>query len=124
MSPLTGVSLRAVTQLLQHEPGLVVRLAAAQTLKDAVDDFEFCPESFLPFLPTCFSQLFRLLQEARECDTKMQASGLTLTRHRVIGGMMMTRHQRELSVRFDFSHSQMCPVSPPFPPQLLTVLFL
>ncbi|XP_043213718.1 importin-11-like isoform X1 [Amphibalanus amphitrite] len=62
----------AVTELLQHEEDLVVRLAAAQTLKDAVDDFEFCPETFMPFLPVCFGQLFRLLQEAHECDTKMQ----------------------------------------------------
>ena len=61
-----------MTELLQHEEDLVVRLAAAQTLKDAVDDFEFCPETFMPFLPGCFSQLFRLLREARECDTKMQ----------------------------------------------------
>ncbi|XP_037075925.1 importin-11-like [Pollicipes pollicipes] len=63
---------RAVTELLKHEEDLVVRLAAAQTLKDAVDDFEFCPETFMPFLSDCFSQLFRLLQEAKECDTKMQ----------------------------------------------------
>ena len=71
-----------MTELLQHEEDLVVRLAAAQTLKDAVDDFEFCPESFMPFLPACFGQLFRLLQEARECDTKMQVSvaGVSLTR--------------------------------------------
>lgn len=61
-----------MTELLRQEEDLVVRLAAAQTLKDAVDDFEFCPETFMPFLPDCFSQLFRLLQEARECDTKMQ----------------------------------------------------
>ena len=70
--PLCRAPVRAVTELLQHEEDLVVRLAAAQTLKDAVDDFEFCPETFMPFLPACFSQLFRLLQEARECDTKMQ----------------------------------------------------
>ncbi|XP_076103519.1 importin-11-like [Mytilus galloprovincialis] len=63
---------QALIPLLAKEEDLVVRLEAAQTLKTAVDDFEFSVDQFLPFLETLFSLLFQLLQEVRECDTKMQ----------------------------------------------------
>lgn len=63
---------QAVIHLLAAEEDLVVRLGAASTLRLALDDFEFDPEQFMPFLPTIFGLLFELLKEVRECDTKMQ----------------------------------------------------
>ncbi|KAK3886184.1 hypothetical protein Pcinc_009644 [Petrolisthes cinctipes] len=63
---------QAVIHLLAAEEDLVVRLGAASTLRLALDDFEFDPEQFMPFLPTIFGLLFELLKEVKECDTKMQ----------------------------------------------------
>ncbi|XP_050703049.1 importin-11-like [Eriocheir sinensis] len=62
----------ACIHLLAAEEDFVVRLSAAMTLKHSVDDFEFDPEQFMPYLPTIFGLLFNLLKEAHECDTKMQ----------------------------------------------------
>lgn len=62
----------ACIHLLNAEEDFVVRLSAAMTLKQSVDDFEFDPEQFMPYLPTIFGLLFNLLKEAHECDTKMQ----------------------------------------------------
>lgn len=71
-----SVSLRpalyaAVLELLDTQEDLAVRLEAAQTLKTAVDDFEFSTEQLLPYIESLFSLLFQLLKEVRECDTKM-----------------------------------------------------
>nr|XP_022334186.1 importin-11-like [Crassostrea virginica] len=63
---------QAIISLLNKSEDLVVRIEAAMTLKTAVDDFEFNVEQFLPFLDSMFSQLFELLKEVQECDTKMQ----------------------------------------------------
>ncbi|XP_058025658.1 importin-11 isoform X2 [Ahaetulla prasina] len=60
----------AICNLLQDED-LVVRIETATTLKLAVDDFEFRTDQFLPYLESMFTLLFKLLQEVRECDTKM-----------------------------------------------------
>ncbi|XP_049837055.1 importin-11 isoform X1 [Schistocerca gregaria] len=57
--------------LLQAGEDIAVRLAASNTLKLAIDDFEFISEQFLPFLEPAFSLLFALLKEVHECDTKM-----------------------------------------------------
>ncbi|CAG0916642.1 unnamed protein product [Notodromas monacha] len=54
------------------ENDVVVRLQAANTLKLAVDDFEFNVEQFLPYLEPTFLRLFVLLQEVKECDTKLR----------------------------------------------------
>ncbi|XP_052792511.1 importin-11-like [Mya arenaria] len=62
----------AICPLLQTSEDLVVRLEAANTLKLAVDDFEFSVEQFLPYLEVLFSLLFQLLKEVQQCDTKMQ----------------------------------------------------
>uniref|UniRef100_A0A0P4WDI7 Importin N-terminal domain-containing protein n=1 Tax=Scylla olivacea TaxID=85551 RepID=A0A0P4WDI7_SCYOL len=62
----------ACIHLLAAEEDFVVRLSAAMTLKHSVDDFEFDPVQFMPYLPTIFGLLFNLLKEAHECDTKMQ----------------------------------------------------
>lgn len=73
MSPnLRPTLYQALVPLLNSNEDFVVRLESAQTLKTAVDDFEFNISQFLPFLETFFSLLFKLLQDARECDTKMQ----------------------------------------------------
>lgn len=63
---------QVIIPLLRKDEDLVVRIEAAQTLKTAVDDFEFSVDQFLPFLENMFTLLFELLQEVRECDTKMQ----------------------------------------------------
>jgi hypothetical protein len=55
------------------ESDLVLRLQAANTLKLAVDDFEFEVEQFLPFLESTFLRLFTLLQDVQECDTKVRS---------------------------------------------------
>lgn len=65
-------ALYAVTlPLLQGDEDMAVRLTASNTLKLAVDDFEFNTDQFLPFLETSFALLFALLKEAHECDTKV-----------------------------------------------------
>lgn len=60
-----------VIHLLSADENLVVRLAAANTLKVAVNDFEFSTEQFLPYLDAMISALFNLLKEVKECDLKM-----------------------------------------------------
>jgi hypothetical protein len=57
--------------LLQGDEDMAVRLTASNTLKHAIDDFEFNTDQFLPFLETSFSLLFTLLKEAHESDTKV-----------------------------------------------------
>ncbi|XP_039175701.1 importin-11 isoform X3 [Crotalus tigris] len=69
-SDLRPILYEAICNLLQDED-LVVRIETATTLKLAVDDFEFRTDQFLPYLESMFTLLFKLLQEVRECDTKM-----------------------------------------------------
>ncbi|XP_063695731.1 importin-11 [Culicoides brevitarsis] len=57
--------------LLDPEEDLVVRLVTSQTLKNILDDFEFTPEQFLPYLEVIFVRLYNLLQNVDECETKM-----------------------------------------------------
>ncbi|XP_014671976.1 PREDICTED: importin-11-like [Priapulus caudatus] len=57
--------------LLAGDDDLVVRVTAATTLKQAIDDFEFDVEQFVPYLESSFALLFALLRDVRECDTKM-----------------------------------------------------
>uniref|UniRef100_A0A8C6XI55 Importin-11 n=1 Tax=Naja naja TaxID=35670 RepID=A0A8C6XI55_NAJNA len=58
----------AICNLLQDED-LVVLFFLNSVLP--VDDFEFRTDQFLPYLESMFTLLFKLLQEVRECDTKM-----------------------------------------------------
>ncbi|CAK9800995.1 IPO11, partial [Anthophora plagiata] len=60
-----------MVQVLSPEEDLSVRLAASDALKLAIDDFQFNPEEFSPYLESAFSLLFALLKEVKECDTKM-----------------------------------------------------
>lgn len=50
---------------------LVVRITAGKQLKNVADDWEFKPESFLPFASDILSRLMSLIEEARSTDTKM-----------------------------------------------------
>ena len=60
-----------MVEVLSPEEDLGVRLAASDALKLAIDDFQFNPEEFSPYLEPAFSLLFSLLKEVKECDTKM-----------------------------------------------------
>lgn len=84
----------ACIHLLAAEEDFVVRLSAAMTLKHSVDDFEFDPEQFMPYLPTIFGLLFNLLKEAHECDTKMQV-GVGFIKYNIIDNLcfLMQRSQ-------------------------------
>lgn len=62
---------KMMIKALSPEEDLVVRLEASNTLKQAIDDFQFDIDEFAPFLETTFSMLFNLLREVAECDTKM-----------------------------------------------------
>ena len=57
--------------MLEKDEDLVVRLAAAKALKVVIDDFEFTSEELKPYLSSAFGQLFDLLKEVDECDTKL-----------------------------------------------------
>lgn len=57
--------------ILSPTEDLVVRIAAARALKVVIDDFEFSSDELEPFLGTAFHQLFTLLKEVDECDTKV-----------------------------------------------------
>lgn len=61
----------AVLDLLDPQEDLVVKLTAANALKDAVDDFDFSTEQFMPYLEATVNKLYQLLRQVSECDTKM-----------------------------------------------------
>ena len=58
----------ALLPCMRSEEDLVVRLAAANALKVAVDDFEFSVDQFLPYLETVFVLLLQIL---KVCCPKM-----------------------------------------------------
>lgn len=60
-----------MVEVLSPEEDLGVRLAASDALKLAIDDFQFNPEEFSPYLEPAFSLLLSLLKEVKECDTKV-----------------------------------------------------
>ncbi|GAB6031945.1 Importin-11 [Chamberlinius hualienensis] len=61
----------SILPLLRVEEDMVVRITAAETLKIAVDDFEFNSEQFLPYLESSFGLLFQLLKDVSGSDAKM-----------------------------------------------------
>ncbi|XP_076288957.1 importin beta11 isoform X1 [Lasioglossum baleicum] len=61
-----------MVEVLGSEEDLGVRLAASDALKLVIDDFQFNPEEFSPYLETACTLLFSLLKEVTECDTKMR----------------------------------------------------
>lgn len=58
-------------QLMRADEDMTVRLAASTALMSTIDDFDFVADEFQPFLESAFALLFGLLQEAHECETKM-----------------------------------------------------
>ncbi|KAI8059671.1 armadillo-type protein [Thamnidium elegans] len=59
-------------ELMSEEEDLVVRLTAANGLKQAVDDWDFDIDIVLPYLGRAMSLLLTLLHEVEESDTTMQ----------------------------------------------------
>lgn len=51
---------------------LQVRLCSSQALRSCLDDFDFVPEHFSPFMSETFHNLFTLLKDVRESDNKMR----------------------------------------------------
>lgn len=60
-----------MVEVLSPDEDLGVRLAASDALKLVIDDFQFNPEEFSPYLEPACSLLFSLLREVNECDTKV-----------------------------------------------------
>lgn len=59
-------------ELMAEGEDLVVRLTAANGLKQAVDDWDFDIEIVLPYLGRAMSSLLSLLNEVEESDTTMK----------------------------------------------------
>ncbi|GAA5815784.1 hypothetical protein MFLAVUS_009299 [Mucor flavus] len=59
-------------ELMSEEEDLVVRLTAANGLKQAVDDWDFDIDIVLPYLGRAMSLLLTLLHEVEESDTTLQ----------------------------------------------------
>lgn len=64
----------ACVSLMDPSVDMAIRLAAAMTLKNTLDDFEFQSNLFLDYLEPCFSLLLLLLKEVEECETKVSES--------------------------------------------------
>ncbi|XP_040583365.1 importin-11 [Lepeophtheirus salmonis] len=62
---------RILLPLLRPEEDMVVRLTTCKSLKVIMDDFDFSVDEFEPFCGVVFEELFRLLKEVQECDTKL-----------------------------------------------------
>ncbi|XP_078037262.1 importin beta11 [Augochlora pura] len=61
-----------MVEVLSPEEDLGVRLAASDALKLIIDDFQFNPEEFSPYLEPACTLLISLLKEVTEWDTKMR----------------------------------------------------
>nr|XP_022913125.1 importin-11 [Onthophagus taurus]XP_022913126.1 importin-11 [Onthophagus taurus] len=84
-----------VTNLLESDEDMAVRLTASTALRHAIDDFEFNSEQFRPYLDRSFNLLFCLLKEAKECETKMHVLNvMTLMVERV--GQTISPHTAAL----------------------------
>lgn len=60
-----------INDLLKSDEDMAVRLTAANTLRFAIDDFEFNVDQFKDYMFASFNLLFSLLKEAVECETKV-----------------------------------------------------
>ncbi len=61
-----------VINLLEPGEDMAVRLTAANTIKDVIDDFDFRSKIFLEYIPRCFQLLYNLLEQSKECETKVR----------------------------------------------------
>ena len=59
-------------QYMSGSQDLVVRLTAASALKAAVSDFAFYPPSYSPYLEVTMQQLYTLLREVEECESRVK----------------------------------------------------
>lgn len=57
--------------MMDPSEDMAVRLTVANTIKQSVDDFEFRSDVFLEHIPRCFQLLYSLLQQSKECETKV-----------------------------------------------------
>ena len=57
---------------MQPSQDLVVRLTAAAALQAAVTDFAFYPDAFSSYLEPSLHQLYSLLNEVEECESKIK----------------------------------------------------
>lgn len=62
----------AIGHLMDQSQDMVVRLTACSTLKLTVDDFGFNIHDLLPMVDPMFNQLFQLLHDVSQCDSKMR----------------------------------------------------
>lgn len=75
----TGVKINAETRPAIYSillcglksPDVVVRLTSSQSLRSCLDDFDFSPEQYQPFMDESFHNLFTLLQHVKESDSKV-----------------------------------------------------
>ncbi|KAG0325424.1 Importin-11, partial [Podila humilis] len=58
--------------LLRPEEHLAVRLAAAQNLKLSIDDWDFEPQTFAPFLEQAVQRLKQVMSEVEEAESRMK----------------------------------------------------
>ncbi|KAH8554929.1 armadillo-type protein [Umbelopsis sp. PMI_123] len=59
-------------QLLAPEEDMVVRLVAANNLRNCVDDWDFETEDFVPYIEPSIQLLTALLKDVEECDSRMR----------------------------------------------------
>ncbi|XP_065222298.1 importin-11 [Planococcus citri] len=61
-----------IINMMDPSEDMAVRLTVANTIKQSIDDFEFRSDVFLEHIPRCFQLLYSLLEQSKECETKMQ----------------------------------------------------
>lgn len=69
---LLPVIFEACLKLLRPTEDLVVRLEASETIKKILNEFRSQVEEFIEFMEPTFTLLFQLLQESKECHTKLK----------------------------------------------------
>ena len=63
---------QGLLELMTGEDDLVVRLTAAHSLRQAIDDWDFEISILLPYLEPAMDLLLKLLNEVEESDTVMK----------------------------------------------------
>lgn len=58
--------------LLDEQEDIAVRLTASTAFRSVVDDPDFNPDQFQPYVEATFIRLLDLLKASNECETKMQ----------------------------------------------------
>lgn len=63
---------QVMLQLLAPEEDMVVRLVAANNLRNCVDDWDFETEDFVPYIEPSILLLTALLKDVEEFDSRMR----------------------------------------------------